>query len=293
MIDLNPEIITFGGTSSDECELFVSAIRRRSLAEGKYGDNEWIAYFASSCFVGEALYWYEGLDENVQSDWGNLRQAILERFGQRSQSQSISHRRQTVVTSPLPSIIPTPAAAAPPPLNSFSVVRTCRLKVVGHDGRPRGYIQNASTPDGRLGQLCKDPSKALPVSPSRSNMDILLQISISDQDSVQFSAKGKDWLAITWDGLTGSEWTEGPNFFANFCSWSTTTLSTKWATERRVWAISDSGEVAVHYPRRDLRTEHLLPYIDGDSCFLVWFKPRNPDLRRWSPVRVVLDEARE
>lgn len=31
-------------------------------------------------------------------------------------------------------------------------------------------------------------------------------------------------------------------------------------------------------------TEHLLPYIDGDSCFLVWFKPRNPDLRRWSPV---------
>lgn len=89
---VDPEIITFGGTSSDECELFVSAIRRRSLAEGKYGDNEWIAYFASSCFVGEALYWYEGLDENVQSDWGNLRQAILERFGQRSQSQSISHR---------------------------------------------------------------------------------------------------------------------------------------------------------------------------------------------------------
>ncbi|KIO32053.1 hypothetical protein M407DRAFT_216563 [Tulasnella calospora MUT 4182] len=58
------------------------------------------------------------------------------------------------------------------------------------------------------------------------------------------------------------------NSIANFCSWSTTMSTTKWATERRVWTISDVGEVAVHYPRPDM----------------TWFKSRNPDIGRWNPV---------
>ncbi|KAG8921736.1 hypothetical protein FRC00_008290, partial [Tulasnella sp. 408] len=39
-----------------------------------------MAGYASTCFAGEALRWYEGLDEDVQDDWKQLRAALLERF---------------------------------------------------------------------------------------------------------------------------------------------------------------------------------------------------------------------
>ncbi|KIO32054.1 hypothetical protein M407DRAFT_19079 [Tulasnella calospora MUT 4182] len=170
MTEFDPETLTFKGTGPEECEQFVSAIRRRALAEGKHRDNEWIAYLASSCFVGEALYWYEGLDQAVQSNWRHLRHAILERFGQGSQSQGVSLRLQT----PLAHTIPTPAAAPPIPFNSSYPFQRCRLKVIDLDGIDHGYIQLTSTPDGRLGQLCKTPSQALHVSAFPSNTDVML-----------------------------------------------------------------------------------------------------------------------
>ncbi|KAG8898826.1 hypothetical protein FRC01_010752, partial [Tulasnella sp. 417] len=75
--------LVFEGTDPKECEAFVATVRRRGLEQGKHRDNEWMAVFASSYLGGDALYWYEDLDEDVQNDWSRLRPALLARFGRR------------------------------------------------------------------------------------------------------------------------------------------------------------------------------------------------------------------
>lgn len=79
----NPDTLSFAGTNPEECEAFVFAIRR-ALEQGKHRDNEWIAVFASSCFAGDAFYWYEELDEDVQNDWSRPQPAPVARFGRGS-----------------------------------------------------------------------------------------------------------------------------------------------------------------------------------------------------------------
>ncbi|KIO27523.1 hypothetical protein M407DRAFT_190200 [Tulasnella calospora MUT 4182] len=81
MADLIPERLIFRGSNPEECETFVSTVRRRALDQGKQRDNEWMAIFASSCFAGDAFYWYEELADSVQDDWSLLRPALLTRFG--------------------------------------------------------------------------------------------------------------------------------------------------------------------------------------------------------------------
>ncbi|KAG8911389.1 hypothetical protein FRC00_006590, partial [Tulasnella sp. 408] len=105
--------LVFRGSSPEECETFVSTIRKRALAENKHRDDEWIAYLASSCFAGDAFYWYEDLEKETQNDWSRLRPALVARFGRTRQP----HNQDTSVPvpqAPLPPVsIPTPAAAPP------------------------------------------------------------------------------------------------------------------------------------------------------------------------------------
>lgn len=75
--------MVFEGTDPKECEAFVAAVRRRALEQDKHRDNEWMAVFASTYLGGDALYWYEDLDEGVQNDWSRLRPALLGQFGRR------------------------------------------------------------------------------------------------------------------------------------------------------------------------------------------------------------------
>lgn len=82
----------FEGTDPKECEAFVASVRRRGLELGKHRDHEWMAVFTSSYLAGEALYWYEDLDEDVQNDWSRLRPALLARFGRRGKTPSVTSR---------------------------------------------------------------------------------------------------------------------------------------------------------------------------------------------------------
>ncbi|KAG8904142.1 hypothetical protein FRC01_008853 [Tulasnella sp. 417] len=93
--------IRFEGKSAKEAEEFVAAIRGIALKEGKHKDHEWIAFFASSCFVGLALRWFEDLDFEMRCDWDLLRQAILRKWPAEDDTNA------TLVPS-------APAAAAPP-----------------------------------------------------------------------------------------------------------------------------------------------------------------------------------
>ncbi|KAG8941818.1 hypothetical protein FRC04_004060, partial [Tulasnella sp. 424] len=86
--------ILFYGESAEEAEDFIFAIKERAYAEGKQKDNAWIADFASICFAKKALRWYEELNEETQSDWKLLRQAILAKYNHvqpSSTATSVSH----------------------------------------------------------------------------------------------------------------------------------------------------------------------------------------------------------
>ncbi|KAG8960128.1 hypothetical protein FRC00_000842 [Tulasnella sp. 408] len=113
MADLLPEPAHFKGTSGDDCEIFVAMVRRRALEQGKQRDREWMALFASRCLIGDALYWYEGLDEDVQNDWTRLRPALLERFGRLGPPSSATSSTPAFQAPAPPAAIPTPAAAPP------------------------------------------------------------------------------------------------------------------------------------------------------------------------------------
>ncbi|KAG8947332.1 hypothetical protein FRC00_009165, partial [Tulasnella sp. 408] len=52
-------------------------IRNAAFDREKYNDGRWIAAFASSLFVDEALRWHSSLPYGVRSDWTLLEEAIL------------------------------------------------------------------------------------------------------------------------------------------------------------------------------------------------------------------------
>ncbi|KAG8899728.1 hypothetical protein FRC00_001024, partial [Tulasnella sp. 408] len=79
----HPEILndlTFSGASGTECENFIRFVKRKAFSEQKSRDNEWMAYFASTCFTGAALRWFESLDDDTQYNWKLLSKALLAKY---------------------------------------------------------------------------------------------------------------------------------------------------------------------------------------------------------------------
>ncbi|KIO29814.1 hypothetical protein M407DRAFT_21065 [Tulasnella calospora MUT 4182] len=229
MADSNPDELVFRGSSPEECETFVSTIRKRALAEKKHRDDEWIAYLASSCFVGDAFYWYEDLDKEIQDDWSRLRPALVARI-------AVSQ-----VSVP-PITIPTPAAAPPAP-NSIPMTRKGRLKVLGLNGRFRGYVA-ARIEDGKYRSLTDTAELALSVLLTPPASDNAFEIKVASEVSTASDAVG-----ITWSSLTDTQWVKNTAFIAVCCSWSTVKSTTTWAVERDIWKLSDDSELSVQYPK--------------------------------------------
>lgn len=71
---------SFRGSSAAEAEDFVQAVRRKAWAEEKQFDDKWMAAYAASRMRGQALRWHMGLPRDIQSDWGKLEVAILDKF---------------------------------------------------------------------------------------------------------------------------------------------------------------------------------------------------------------------
>lgn len=76
-----PTPILFKGNAEDQVEEFIRQIRAEAFQNGKSRDDEWIADFAGTCFAGNALWWYEGLELETQSSWKLLRQALVTKYG--------------------------------------------------------------------------------------------------------------------------------------------------------------------------------------------------------------------
>ncbi|KAG8935323.1 hypothetical protein FRC01_003075 [Tulasnella sp. 417] len=66
--------------SGSEAEGFIQAVNRIAFAENRSQDSQWKAELASTAFSGNALQWFRSLSPQVQSDWGALQKALLQRY---------------------------------------------------------------------------------------------------------------------------------------------------------------------------------------------------------------------
>ncbi|KIO33715.1 hypothetical protein M407DRAFT_17331 [Tulasnella calospora MUT 4182] len=135
--------LVFYGNDGIEAEEFVRAVIRTAKAAGRFRDNDWIIEEVAAGFSGDALRWYIELDDETQNDWKLLRRAILQKYpppSQRSQSDMIN---TPLVISDALSIVPTSAAAAPPPVSgslSREAQNLFHIKILFQSGGNSRYL---------------------------------------------------------------------------------------------------------------------------------------------------------
>ncbi|KIO24013.1 hypothetical protein M407DRAFT_26544 [Tulasnella calospora MUT 4182] len=75
-----PPVERFKGTSWEECNEFILAIRARAFWEGKQRDPAWMADFAANYFWQKAMSWHCRLPQDVRQDWLQLEMALVDRW---------------------------------------------------------------------------------------------------------------------------------------------------------------------------------------------------------------------
>ncbi|KAG8917634.1 hypothetical protein FRC01_002322 [Tulasnella sp. 417] len=194
-------------------------------------------------------------------------------------------RSVSTVPVSVPSItIPTPAAAPPVPI-LIPVARKGRLKVLGPDGRFRGYLADRIQ-DGKYRFLTETPGLALSVLIPPRSSDHPFEIQPASQ-----VAQTKDAVGVTWANVPAPRWMENSSFVAICCSWSTVKSTTTWATERAVWRLSDDSELSVRYPKPDGGFEPLQAHLSSKGGPVLWFKYSRPFAFDYDKVRVLFEQA--
>ncbi|KAG8967709.1 hypothetical protein FRC05_001967 [Tulasnella sp. 425] len=84
-----PGDIVFTGSDGLSCHEFIRAIREQALKSEKQTDNRWMADDASIRFGGDALKWFENLEDEVQTNWRLLRRAILSHYSEPAYAETI------------------------------------------------------------------------------------------------------------------------------------------------------------------------------------------------------------
>ncbi|KIO32057.1 hypothetical protein M407DRAFT_118835 [Tulasnella calospora MUT 4182] len=246
-----------------------------------------MALFASSYLIGDALYWYEGLDEDVQNDWSRLRPALLARFGRSGPPPTTASSIPVISVPPPPTTVPTPAAA--PPTTSHSLlVRKGRLKVLNSDGSLRGYSARSGDETGLYRTLSTGPDGALLISFTTTPVGEPFEIQIIDSPQ---NSQVTDSLAVCWEGVSRDRWKSNANYVATSCSFSNIASSKPWEIEKKVWKISKDGEFCVEYPGRDGGTETLQPFIRQSTNNIHWLRPSRPDTQNHVSVRIVFEDV--
>lgn len=72
--------LVFNGTDDQSSGAFVQSVQRIAFREGRARDEEWIADYAATCFEGDALSWYAGVDDETRGSWKRLRLSLLQAF---------------------------------------------------------------------------------------------------------------------------------------------------------------------------------------------------------------------
>ncbi|KIO32729.1 hypothetical protein M407DRAFT_18487 [Tulasnella calospora MUT 4182] len=169
-----PPVERFQGTSWEECQEFILAIRARASWEGKQRDSAWMADFAANYFSHHALPWHSRLPEDVRQDWSKLEIALLDRW--------------PIPEVDLLQIKPTPAAVPPPNTNEESNHPLQGLLKVVLDGSYLNYYAKLRR-NGYIGSLTRDPSEAIHVRCVFSSGGTLLE---------RIDHSPPSWLGIRW-----------------------------------------------------------------------------------------------
>ncbi|KIO17393.1 hypothetical protein M407DRAFT_32952 [Tulasnella calospora MUT 4182] len=171
-----PPVERFKGTSWEECQEFILAIRTRASWEGKQRDSAWMADFAANYFWHHALPWHSRLPEDVRLDWSKLEIALLDRWPIPEDDNQ-------------PQINPTPPAAVPPPPNTDEKSNhplQGLLKIVLDGSHLNYYVKLGN---GWIGSATRDPSEAIHVRCVSSSGGTLLE---------RINHSPPSWLGVRW-----------------------------------------------------------------------------------------------
>ncbi|KAG9015595.1 hypothetical protein FRB90_004772 [Tulasnella sp. 427] len=124
-MDTTVDAVEFSGDRS--CYEFLRSVRTVAFKNGKHKDGDWMAGYASTCFVAEAARWFEDLDDEVQGDWKLLRKALIERFPMIDEQS------------------PSPAAALPAPASLQNCILTDPAIPISSRIEPQQYVGTAPT----------------------------------------------------------------------------------------------------------------------------------------------------
>ncbi|KIO22325.1 hypothetical protein M407DRAFT_119055 [Tulasnella calospora MUT 4182] len=219
------EEAVFEGKGGLEAEAFVRAIRQKAFREGRQDADRWIAQFAATCFIGDALRWHASLDDDVQNSWKALQRAMF--------TQYPAPKRRNIRRESLPAPIP----------------RKGRIRVQLDD---TGTIAFVSRTVGRHGQYftTNNSSNALQVEcdPSDGSKRIKLLNPTTEHD----------WLGISWDE-TPTNWGLGSPCWAvvvgvnrsNRKSMLSTSSRCEGPTKAVTWDIASDGGLVPIWERED------------------------------------------
>ncbi|KAG8902884.1 hypothetical protein FRB99_003988 [Tulasnella sp. 403] len=89
--------LAFSGGENEDCRTFIHWVKKYAFQAGKQRDDLWVADYAATLLVGDALQWFATeLDEDTSESWKELQKALILKY-RPSRSQA-----------------PTPPAAAAP-----------------------------------------------------------------------------------------------------------------------------------------------------------------------------------
>jgi len=79
-IAVDDELLFYGQDGTESCDRFISRVTGIAFTNGKTGDSAWVANLAATGLRGEAMRWWMDLDDDIQSDWKQLRKALVGRY---------------------------------------------------------------------------------------------------------------------------------------------------------------------------------------------------------------------
>ncbi|KAG8976343.1 hypothetical protein FRB90_009234 [Tulasnella sp. 427] len=199
-VDFLPFVIFRGEQDGHNVEDFILCIRQRAFSLEKQNDYFWTAQYASTCIAGEALRWYESLDEETQNDWRLLRKALLERYPPTSSPlDSFTFGRLSALDTPIPPLLmmPTPAAVVEPELPTPKAIVTspvppvsCRhhrpfrvegyLRIISPIPTADGYVSRTLGPNGTTFSRTSSKESAMQVAYESSDPKLLRIVNYTD-----------------------------------------------------------------------------------------------------------------
>ncbi|KAG9031544.1 hypothetical protein FS837_002953, partial [Tulasnella sp. UAMH 9824] len=223
---------------------------------------------------------------------GEMAPAVTSSVGTQAARFEMSRSAPNISTSNSSITIPTPAAGPPVEADvmtenkattSSPLVRKGHLKVLNSNGKLLGYIRKSPDIHGFYDDSPVARGDALLVSFTAS-ADEPFEIQIVDAPQ---RPRGVDLLAIGWRNLTGAQWMDDSSYEASCCSHSIVTSKAAVAVEKKVWTISNNGELIAKYPRPDGGVESLQPRGNRD----IWWAKSNGELRGTRVLKIVFEDA--